>query len=125
MVAASRVEKKEREMVGCTREVSCKPFDARVCKYKPRNPFALRVVSTNLETRCEGLDEDRKWEVRVKDVAGSILEPSVCKREAGENFGRGGSRDEIRSGRRRNAHGNLRQRPLTKRFGVKGPRYSA
>lgn len=53
------------------------------------NPEPLlhsEFVSTNLETRCEGLDEDRKWEVRVKDGAGSIWERSVCKREAGENL---------------------------------------
>jgi hypothetical protein len=71
------------------------------------------------------LDEDRKWEVRVKDGAGSILERSV-NAKSGKIFGRGGSRDEIR----RDGVGipirNLRQRPLAKRLGVKGlPGYFA
>jgi hypothetical protein len=100
------------------------PVNLSMPGFASTNPEPLlhsEFVSTNLETRCEGLDEDRKWEVRVKDGAGSIWERSVCKREAGENFGRGGSRDEIRRDDVGIPIRNLRQRPLTKRLGVKGP----
>jgi hypothetical protein len=40
----------------------------------PVNLSMPGFASTNPETRSEELDEDRKWEVRVKDGAGSILE---------------------------------------------------
>src|SRR5882757_1074846 len=104
MAAAIRAEKKERKMAGCTREVSCKPFStpgfastnpgtrpSQVCKTNPetllRSGFKVQLLHLRVckypETRSAGLDENRKWEVRVKYGAGAI-------------FGKGGSKDESR-----------------------------
>ena len=98
MAAAIRAEKKEREMAGCTRKVSRKlfrrqglqvqilePVHRRFVSTNPGTLLHSGFVSTNPGTRSPGLDEDRKWEVRVKDGAGSI-------------FGKGGSKDETRRG---------------------------
>ena len=52
-------------------------------------------ASTNPETPSPRLDEERKREVRVKDVAGSVLEQRVCKSGVVESFGRDGGLQRV------------------------------